>query len=322
MTVDLFCKHCQLKYFEWLLVASEHQKSKHCGGDNYILAQLNKRFWIKGVTKIIKIFRLQCVKCKGWSAKGMNQLMAPIPSFRWTERKRPFSRTAVDYAGPFITSSRRGKQSNKRWLCLFTCMLTRAVHLEMAYGLDTESFLRAFHRFIGRRGIPEIILSDNGTNFVGAAGVLGAEVIKGLAGSFQIHTSRVKWIYNPPASPHFGGVFESMIKIAKRMIVRIFGSASLGDEELETLFIEVEAMMNSRPLCYISKDSRDEEVLTPNHLIRNCFDEEEGIIVEDAGPLIKRWRRIQELAAHFWQRWREEVIPQWRSRQKWRKRDR
>ena len=106
---------------------------------------------------------------------------------------------------PFITVQGRGKQRAKRYLCLFTCLLSRAVHLEMAYGLDTDSFLNAFYRMVNRRGLPEEMISDNGSNFVGAERELRElvsqldqdKIVKSVA------NKGVKWNFNPPSGPSF-----------------------------------------------------------------------------------------------------------------------
>ncbi len=94
--------------------------------------------------------------------------MATLPTTRITLPLRAFDRIGTDFAGSFLTKQGRGKTQMKRYLCLFTCLATRAVHLEMAYALDTDSFINAFTRMTARRGTPSFVLSDNGTNFVGA----------------------------------------------------------------------------------------------------------------------------------------------------------
>ena len=98
--------------------------------------------------------------------------MAPLPSSRTRKTCRAFDQTTVDYAGPIKTVQGRGDKRQKRWLCLFICMTTRAVHLEVAFGLDTDSFLNTLSRFTSRRGTPSAITSDNGTDFVGAVNEL------------------------------------------------------------------------------------------------------------------------------------------------------
>jgi hypothetical protein len=95
-------------------------------------------------------------------------MMAPLPEARLKLPFRAFERVGVDYGGPFLTKQGRRKAKAKRYLCLFTCLNTRAVHFEMAYSLDTDSFINAFIRMTARRGTPTYVVSDNGTNFVGA----------------------------------------------------------------------------------------------------------------------------------------------------------
>ena len=134
--------------------------------------------------------------------------MAPLPINRLKPSLRAFVRTTVDFAGPFITRQGRGKSRCKRYLCLFTCLATRAVHLEMAYGLDTDSFLKAFCRMVNRRGLPEGMLSDNGTNFVGANEEL-RELVKQMTKDSKVNESLVKqgvkWTFNPPIHTSFQG---------------------------------------------------------------------------------------------------------------------
>ena len=99
-------------------------------------------------------------------ANPAKQIMAPLPELRTRKSLYAFSQTSVDFGGPFITKQGRGKTRKKRYLCLFTCLATRAVHLEVAFSLDVDSFLKTFFRIASRRGLPEDIVCDNGTNFV------------------------------------------------------------------------------------------------------------------------------------------------------------
>ena len=137
----------------------------------------------------------------------------------------------------------------------------------MAYGLDSDSFLKCFVRMTSRRGYPQEIVSDRRTNFVGADREL-RELVSGMdTNKIQDQTANkgVKWCFNPPLAPHFGGVHEAMIKAAKKAIRAILSNADINDEELMTTFIGVEALLNSRPLTYQSADSKDAILLTPNH---------------------------------------------------------
>ena len=194
--------------------------------------------------------------------------MAPLPELRTQKSLRAFSQTSIDFVGPFYTKQGRGKPPHKRYLCLFTCLGTRAVYLEVAYDLDTDSFLNAFFRMVSQRGLPKDVLSDNGTNFVGANNEL--EELAGLdKGTIQEKTAcyGVKWHFNPPLSPHFSGVHEVMIKAAKKAISAILSSADVTDEELLSAVVGAEGLINSRPLTYQSVNPQDPVPLTPNHFL-------------------------------------------------------
>lgn len=209
----------------------------------------------------------------------------------------------------------------KRYLCLFTCLLYRAVHLEMAYALDTDSFLNAFYRMVCRRGRPEEVFSDNGTNFTGAYTEL--KELVGHLDQAKIKSSfankGIKWNFNPPSDPYFGCVFETMIKPAKKAVYGILNNADITDEELVTGFNGAEDLINSRPLTYQSSNIKDELPLTPNHFI---FGRAGGQFTPqsndetDFNPK-KRWRRVQELVRHFWSRWMKKWLPQLNKRHKW-----
>ncbi|CAG2208619.1 unnamed protein product [Mytilus edulis] len=197
--------------------------------------------------------------------------MAPLPEIRFKTPLHAFARTAVDFGGPFITVQGRGKRRQKRinHVCLFTCLASRAVHLEVAFGLDTDSFLNAFYRMVNRRGLPKGIISDNGTNFVGANREL--KELVALLDKDKIHNSisnqGIKWHFNQPFAPHFDGIHETMIKSAKRAIYVILGNADINDEELLTAFTGAEALINSRPRTYQSADPKDDTPLTQNHFL-------------------------------------------------------
>ena len=244
--------------------------------------------------------------------------MAPLPDIRLKLPLRAFDRVSVDFAGPFITKQGRGKRREKRYLCLFTCLVSRAVHLEMAYGLDTDSFINAFYRMVNRRGLPSEVLSDKGTNLVGAVNELKGLIKNINESDVTQRTSHqcVTWYFNPPAAPHFGGVHESMIKSAKRAVYAILKGADVNDEELMTALTGAEALINSRPLTYQSAHPQDDVPLTPNHLL---FGMTGGTFVNETEPYNpqKRWRRVQNIVSHFWKRWMREWLPTLSARHKW-----
>ena len=191
----------------------------------------------------------------------------------------------------------------------------------MATSMDTDAFLNAFYRMSCRRGLPEEMHSDNGGNFVGADNELKELVSQLDTGKIVSTTANkgIKWNFNPPLAPHFGGVHESMIKSAKRAIYAILGNADVTDEELATAFTGAEGLINSRPLTYQSSHPADNIPLTPNHFLHGQIGGQFAPESVDTTSfnLNKRWRRVQELVRHFWHRWMKEWIPSLNTTRKW-----
>ena len=306
-----------------LVIVDTHEKLGHSTGTEHLLAELRSQFWIVKERLMVRKVVENCPECRRrFLAKPVGQKMAPLPTSRLTLPLRAFERIGTDFAGPFLTKQGRGKYRAKRYLCLFTCLATRAVHLEIAYSLDTDSFINAFVRMTARRGTPSFVISDNGTNFVGAEKEMCQKIReldheKIAKKTTKHHT--IEWKFNPPAAPHFGGVFESMIKSAKRAIRAILGDAEITDEELHTAICGAEGLLNSRPITYVSSSTDDLVPLTPNHfLIGNLGGQFAPDVNSDEvfNPK-KRWRRIQQLITQIWKRWRKEFLPSLNVRGKW-----
>jgi len=150
-----------------LVVAHVHNQGHHNLGVNFTLAKLRQKFWIVSGREEIKRWEREYNFCKLQRKRRGEQIMAPLPDVRLVTSLRCFAHCGVDFAGPFVVKLTR-KVNAKRYLCLFTCASSQAVHLEIAFSLDTASFLNAFSRMVRRRGKPEVMISDNGTNFTSA----------------------------------------------------------------------------------------------------------------------------------------------------------
>lgn len=166
--------------------------------------------------------------------------MANLPKDRIVPDEPPFSRVGVDYFGPFEVKQKRSRV--KRYGVIFTCLASRAVHLEVAASLDTDSYINALRRFIARRGQVTKIRSDNGTNFVGAERELARSIQEW--NQHQIQNSmlqkNVDWQFNPPAGSHHGGVWERIIRIIRKAMNSVLREQTLDDEGLNTLMCEIE----------------------------------------------------------------------------------
>ena len=193
----------------------------------------------------------------------------------------------------------------------------------MSYALDTDSFINAFTRMTSRKGTPTYVISDNGTNFVGAEREL-RELVEALdADRIAQETSKyrpIDWKFNPPCAPHFGGVFEALIKSAKKAIKVILGDADVSDEELHTAICGAERLLNSRPITYVSSDPNDLSPLTPSHFLVGEIGgpfAPEALDCEQTYNPRKRWHRVQQLLGQIWKRWRKEFLPSLNVRKKW-----
>ncbi len=205
-------------------------------------------------------------------------------------------------------------QVSKVYICLFTCGSTRAIHIELTPSLTTQAFIRCLRRFVARRGIPELIKSDNAKTFKAAATQLTRIFNDPDVTSF-LSERKLQWKFNLDKAPWWGGFFERMIKSTKRCLKKTLGKACLTYEELLTVLIEVECILNSRPLTYLYPDDL-EEPLTPSHLIngRRMLSlpdvTRSGIDNSSTRETVtKRARYLQKLMDHFWNRWRRECIP-------------
>ena len=303
-----------------LIITHYHQRLR-CASVNHVRNELRQRYWIlKGLATVRKI-SFKCVLCRLRRARAQAPVMADLPSCRLASRQPPFTHTGVVYFGPLLV--RHGRKTEKRYGVLFTCMTTRAVHLEIAHSLEADAYIMALRRMISRRGSPAHVYSDNGTNFVGAEKELREALEewnkKNIAD--QLSQNGVQWHFNPPASPHFGGAWERLVQSTKRVLKIIAGEQLVTDETLLTFFAEVESLLNSRPLTHLGGDCRDEEALTPNHFLlgRASLNLPPGIVVDRDLCGRKAWKHAQVMTEHFWRRWIREYLPSLTERQKWKR---
>lgn len=245
--------------------------------------------------------------------------MAPLPSARLTPYVRPFTFIGIDYCGPFLVQV--GRANVKRWVVLITCLTVRAIHLEVAFSLSTESCKLAIRRFIARRGSPQEIYSDQGTNFVGASRELSVQ-INGVNDQLsQSFTNAVtQWYMNPPAAPHMGGVWERMVRSVKAALYSMSTTKKPNDETFCTVLAEAESIVNSRPLTYLPLDAEEEEAMTPNHFIMLSSSGVTQPVVQptdERTALKSNWTHIRLLLDQFWARWIREYLPTIADRSKW-----
>ncbi|XP_045502155.1 uncharacterized protein LOC123699276 [Colias croceus] len=307
-----------------LLISDAHEKTLH-GGPQIMINYIRTKYWIVRCRDLVKQHFRKCLTCLRYSKASRVQLMGQLPDTRLKPCK-PFTATGVDYAGPVNIkfSPGRGAKSYKGYICLFVCMVTRAIHIEAVTDLTAKGFIAAFRRFTSRRGRCQDLFSDNGTNFVGADKHL-REMFDSAKSSLPNEIAELltleftTWHFIPPQSPNFGGIWEAGVRCAKNHLKRVIGDSILTYEELATVLSQIEACLNSRPISVISSDADDPLPLTPGHFLIG----EPVINISDRNyddcnvNKLERWNVIQKMVNNFWRRWSKEYLVTLNQRYKW-----
>ncbi|XP_031343077.1 uncharacterized protein LOC116170714 [Photinus pyralis] len=283
------------------LISNSHVSTMH-GGVNVTMVHIRKRFWILQCRQRVKSILSKCIICKRLRAKPGNEPFAPLPRSRVSSAE-PFKVTGLDFAGPLyiINESRR----QKAYIMLLTCAVVRAVHLEIVPNLTAESCINAFRRFISRRGVPDIIYSDNAKTFKRTALEL-KELYKIICtDKFQnFVTGRcIEWRFIVERAAWWGGFWERMVKTVKDALKLSLGKKSLDCDELQTIISEIEATVNMRPLTYLDDQPENLMFLTPAHFLLGS--NECGFHINNNHPDIKRnqilqkWKNRNKLTQKF-----------------------
>jgi len=300
-----------------LLIQHFHQQMGHFGME-LVANELRQQFWIPKLRLAIRSAWSTCQTCKNNRIKPTTQMMGNIPPARLRKNMRPFTFVGMDYFGPIHIKT--GKLVENRYGVIFTCLTTRAVHLELSSSLSTDSCIMAIRRMISRRDYPVEMFSDNGTNLKGTEQELKREIneLESSKISDFLSTKRIRWHFKPLGCPHMGGAWERLIHSIKTTMKAIMKNHLPNEEMLITVLVEAKAIVNSRPLTFVSLDHSDDEALTPNHFLMGYSSPLSlpGILKEE--KLSKKlWRAAQQLVNHFWKRWVREYLPTLTRRVKW-----
>ncbi|XP_059062430.1 uncharacterized protein LOC131855205 [Achroia grisella] len=281
-------------------------ETMHHGGIEAVVNELRQRLWVVKIRPTVRNVIKGCLVCQIRRKKPTSPPTGDLPAARLAHHARPFTYTGLDYFGPIETTV--GRHREKRYGALFTCMTSRAIHIEVVHTLGTHSAIAALRRFMARRGCPTEIWSDNATCFKAAEKELKAA----MAALEEEATNRsIAWRYIPPAAPFMGGVWERMVRSVKEALRVTLHERYPTDETLVTLLAEVENTVNSRPLTHVSVTPSDPEALTPNHILigPNSHVPNPGVFNKGDMNARHHWRRAQALADEFWRRWVVEYLP-------------
>ena len=306
-----------------LVLREQHLKLLHAGIQQIIFST-RERVWITSVRTVARQVVHECVVCRRFSVKPATTIMGNLPANR-LQQALPFLSTGVDFGGPYLIKDKRGRgcKEVKVYICLFICMHTKLIHLEAVTTLTSDGFIACLRRFIARRGHPQELVSDNGRTFVGAHRKLDELATflmeQGPTITSEVSPMGIRWKFIPPYSPNFGGLWEAGIKSTKTHLKKILTSTSLIYEEFVTVLVQIEAVLNSRPLYPASNDPNDLSVLTPAHF---AIGRPTTSLVDEyhLGDISvpTRYQYVQQLQRHFWDRWQRDYLCHLQVRPKWR----
>jgi hypothetical protein len=297
-----------------LIIEKIHKSLLH-SGTSQTLSEIRQNFWIPQGRAIVKRVIKRCKICQRFEG-GAYKLppMAPLPKGRVTVAI-PFSKVGIDYFGPLPIKENINSEMKKIWVCLFTCLITRAIHLELVYDMSAQSFLMCLRRFVATRGTPSEIISDNAQQFK-----LSKDVLKRVCGDVlqsdliqnYVSGEKIKWKFIVELAPWMGGFYERLVGLVKRAMRKTIGRKVLFIDQITTLLKECEAVVNSRPLIYVGDDLKSSITLTPRHFISlnphtgipeteldSDTDPEYKPYESSADKLLKIWKKGQRMLDTF-----------------------
>lgn len=287
--------------------------------------EIRRTFWIPDLRVCVKKAKARCQNCKNASVKPVPPQMGNLPAERMAAFQPPFTFTGMDGFGPINITV--GRSTQKRWVILYTCLSSRAVHMEVIHSLSTDSCIMAFRNFVCIRRKPRKVFCDNGTNFTGMSNELkkawndwkkDLKYINNKVAN-PVEQYQTEFLFIPPASPHMGGCWERLVRTVKNVLKVITRNVRLKEESFRCFINEAMNIVNSRPLTYLPIEHGLAPALTPNGLLKldNSGECPPGEFDESDKIGRKQWRVAQSLADHFWRRWTREILPDLTRRTKW-----
>jgi hypothetical protein len=292
-------------------------------GPEMTLFKLRKKYWLVGGRREVKRIISRC-KCYRLRAKPFAQKMAPLPDFK-TRLVSAFDVTGVDFFGPIqLTFSKKHPVELKIFGVIFSCMSTRACHLEVVFDATTSEFIYAVKRFMAEKGYCRKFVSDNAKQFMKAnrqLQIMYKSLDYKLIERENLHLPEpIEWQFNAPLAPWWGGSFERQIGAIKKTLRATMANRKCHLSEFLTLLKQAEAVVNSRPLTVLSEDINDPLPITPAHLLwGRSLEAIPDILAKNIAenPIDVQWRKRARLHLEFRTRWKNEYLKALQPRQKW-----
>ncbi len=311
LPILLPCEH----FFTKLAMKDAHEKG-HRGRDGTV-AMFRNRFWTPQGPRLAKKVRNDCQMCRLRERRAMRQEMGRLPIER-LKPAPPFNYTMLDLFGPYtIRGEVQKRVSSKAWGVIFTDLVSRAVHIEIACGYDTSNFMLALRRFVSIRGWPQKIFSDPGSQLTCA----DKEIKDAFSKAGSEHG--MEWVIGTPDSPWHQGAVESLIKTVKRALKFAIHEQRLSATELLTVCTEAANLINERPLGTLPELGSEINVLTPNCLLLGRATALNPNDWESEYPSVRsRQHLVASISNQFWVHWMELFAPSLVYQQKWHEKQR
>ena len=276
-------------HFVNLLIQDTHNTLYHAGTPR-VMTEIQQTYWVlKLRSTCMKVLRA-CTRCERYQSRPYQSSEGAMAPFR-SQYAPPFAHTGLDYAEAIqLTPGKRV------YLLLFTCAVSRAVHIEICTDMKSDTLFSALTRFMGRRGPPSNYYSDNAKSFIKLSTMVDA-----------------RWTFIPARSPWWGGWWERMVGTVKSALRKTLHLSALTLDELATVLADLEGVINRRPITYVSDNPDSISPLTPAHFLHVpiLVGEPWGALTDT--ELTARWRHWRSRAEALLGRWRNHYLSELRS---------
>lgn len=314
-----------------LIIQDTHRRLHHAGV-SHTLCHLRRNFWVIRGRKAATYEVKRCVTCRRLEGPAFTRPAAPPLPVERVSQSQPFDFVGLDYLGPLHAAT--DQEASKVWVCLSTCFVTRAIHLELVPDQSTRQFLNCFCRFVARRGTPVTLYSDNASKLKLASSILDSsweDAAQQQDVRAYLSFQGIQWKFIAALAPWQGGVYERLVGMVKRSLRKTLGRQHLPLEDLRTLIVETECILNSRPITHVTSDSEGPQQfavspLSPAHFL-NCgkimvslpttaADDDDDYQPQSStvSEVSKRWQREEERLHKLWTVWKTEYLQFLRSR--------
>ena len=296
-------------------------KCLNCSSVTYTLNQIRRDIHSPKLRKLIRQLINKCLTCRRLLERPFKYPEHPPLNDYRSKCSRPFSMVGLDYIGPFtIRTSKENveKENNKVWIVLFSCLVSRAIYIVLVTDRRTETFLRAIRELSARHTEPRMFISDNEGAFRASEKVLRrlAEAPRVVS---ELESKDITWKFLPSRASWMGGVYERLVAIIKIELSKLQGKTKFTIEEWRSHLVEVEAIVNDRPLTYVSDVGSEPEVITPHAILHGCVSETTlatDLNIDEAILNMKEYQNDPEglyrekiaLKDKFWKRVRDDYI--------------